>query len=358
MDSVSARASIAFACDKYLANFPEVKNELLAGFDELLPMRGLEYAYDTFTKLLILHMGGYGHAFPGNAPAVGGVGYIDTYAASVSSTQLVDALYPGASAADKAAIVAKVNAGEVSNVDVTAGIISAVQKQSAPSAADVIKAIPHYDSLGLPAADLTLDGISSGQADFLVGVYVASFDRAPDFAGLKYWAHDLAALTSAGLTPTAGIQEIAAAMYTAGKQNGEQGGNLSNTDYVNYLYSNVLGRPADAAGLSWWVNDLDHGAARDAFLATYLSAALEHSGDATYVQSRVAVAKHVAALNRDGITIDLKTILSGVSDAATALSRIENLHSGQTRSMEIDHQDLVQLAGLGQDQQSHLAQFA
>ncbi|QNR00111.1 hypothetical protein BGI51_22085 [Pseudomonas oryzihabitans] len=215
-------------------------------------------------------------------------------------------------------------------------MVAAEQKTPAPTIDQIKQNIPHFDGSGLPSASLSFSGITTDQADFLVGVYVASFSRAPDFAGLNYWAHDLAALSSKGVSNTAAIQEITATMYKAGSQNGEKGSSMSNSAYVDYLYNNVLGRGPDAAGQSWWVNDLNNGSPRDNFLATYLQAALEHQSDATYVQARISVAKYAAQLNRDGGSVDLSGVLSGVTNASNALTKIEALQASMPKSAEID----------------------
>ncbi|KTT30061.1 hypothetical protein SB18R_02920 [Pseudomonas oryzihabitans] len=233
-------------------------------------------------------------------------------------------------------MVTQINTGTLSRTDFTTGLVAAEQKTATPSIDQIKQNIPHFDGSGLPSASLSFSGITSDQADFLVGVYVASFSRAPDFAGLNYWAHDLAALSSKGLSNTAAIQEITATMYTAGSQNGEKGSSMSNSAYVDYLYNNVLGRGPDAAGQSWWVNDLNNGSPRDNFLATYLQAALEHQSDATYVQARISVAKYAAQLNRDGGSVDLSGILSGVTNASNALTKIEALQASMPKSAEID----------------------
>lgn len=336
MNAAQARQNISYAFDTYMPSFADDKAGVLRGFDELLPLKGFEYAYETCMNSFIYLMGSNAGKFPGFIPTLADAASNNSYISKLPAELLVNVLYPNASADIKVAITNQINTGGLSRTDFTTGLIAAEQKTPAPSIDQIKQNIPHFDGSGLPSASLSFSGITSDQADFLVGVYVASFSRAPDFAGLNYWAHDLAALSSKGASNTAAIQEITATMYTAGSQNGEKGSSMSNSAYVDYLYNNVLGRGPDAAGQSWWVNDLNNGSPRDNFLATYLQAALEHQSDATYVQARISVAKYAAQLNRDGGSVDLSGVLSGVTNASNALTKIEALQASMPKAAEID----------------------
>lgn len=346
MNSTQARQNISYAFDTYMPGFTDDKAGILRGFDELLPLKGFQYAYETCMNSFVYLLGADAGKFPGYVPTISDAGSTSSYISKLPPDLLVSVLYPSASADIKTALVNQINAGTLSRTDFTSGLVAAEQTTANPSLDQIKQAIPHFDGSGLPSADLSFSGITAAQADFLVGVYVASFNRAPDFAGLNYWAHDLATFQAQGTTPTAAIQQLTANMYKAGSQNGEKGSSMSNGDYVNYLYNNVLGRGPDAAGQSWWVNDLNNGSPRDNFLATYLQAALEHQSDAAFVQARISVAKYAAQINRDGGSVDLSSILSGVTDASTALTKIESLQASMTKSAEID---TIALTGIATD---------
>ena len=46
-------------------------------------------------------------------------------------------------------------------------------------------------------------------------------------------------------------------------------GSLSDFGFVNALYHNVLGRDADTAGASFWLDQLSHGTTRDMVLVGF-----------------------------------------------------------------------------------------
>jgi len=346
MNISQAKTNIAFAFDTYLSSQPSLKTEILTSFDQILPVKGFQEAYTQSMTNFIYSLSAYGNKFPGYFPSVSDAANPVQFVNKIPAELVVSTLYPSASAQTKTDIVNQINAGTLSRTDFTSGLVAAGQTTATPSLDQIKQNIPHFDGSGLPSANLSFSGITAGQADFLVGVYVASFNRAPDFAGLNYWAHDLAAFQAQGTAPTAAIQQLTANMYKAGSQNGEKGSSMSNSDYVNYLYTNVLGRGPDAAGQSWWVNDLNNGSPRDKFLATYLQAALEHQSDAAYVQARISVAKYAAQINRDGGSVDLSSVLSGVTNASTALTKIEALQATMPKSAEID---TISLTGITAD---------
>lgn len=114
----------------------------------------------------------------------------------------------------------------------------------------------------------------------LLELYVSFFNRVPDADGMSYWIDQIAA----GQT----IPQIAEAFYSAGVAYSELTGfsaTMSNADFINVIYKNVLGRPdgADAGGLKYWSESLTTGAAsRGTLVTTILASAHTYKGDATW----------------------------------------------------------------------------
>ena len=84
-------------------------------------------------------------------------------------------------------------------------------------------------------------------------LYNAAFKRLPDAGGLKYW---IGKYTS-GENDT---RVVASSFIQSPEFELRYGKNLSDTTFVNTLYKNVLGREADAGGLSYWLGGLSSGA--------------------------------------------------------------------------------------------------
>lgn len=89
----------------------------------------------------------------------------------------------------------------------------------------------------------------------LVRLYHASFDRSSDNAGMANWATQLA---SGSLS----IADVADEFIQSDEFISLYGDNVSDEDFVNLLYMNVLKREADEDGFNGWLNQLTNGTSR------------------------------------------------------------------------------------------------
>ena len=110
------------------------------------------------------------------------------------------------------------------------------------------------------------------QIEPVIRLYYAALARAPDYAGLQNWS---TALHSGALTLAGAADQFATSAEFVLKY-----GSLDNTQYVQQLYLNVLGRPADPAGLADWVGQLDGGTSRGTVLVGF-SESTEFKADLT-----------------------------------------------------------------------------
>jgi hypothetical protein len=147
--------------------------------------------------------------------------------------------------------------------------------------------------------NLAIQGLAATtpQADVqrLIELYVAFFNRVPEADGLAYWIGDM----KSGNT----INAIADIFYEGGLAYSELTdftANMSNADFVNVIFRNVLGRPegADAEGLAYWSTELLEGrASRGSLVSFILDSAHSFKGNATWgwvadlLDNKIAVAK-------------------------------------------------------------------
>ena len=98
---------------------------------------------------------------------------------------------------------------------------------------------------------------------YVIKLYVGILGRDPDFGG---WFNWVAALRN-GATPAAVLNAFLA---SAEFQNTY--GSLSNSDFVNLVYRNVLQRPPDPGGLANWLGQLNGGQlSRGAMMAAFVN---------------------------------------------------------------------------------------
>lgn len=105
-----------------------------------------------------------------------------------------------------------------------------------------------------------LDG-NAGQAYRL---YQAAFDRAPDLQGLGYWIREL----DEGKGDLAWVANnfIISNEFTATYGSPAT---VSNTEFLNLIYQNVLDRAPDADGFAYWMEELENNFGRERVLASF-----------------------------------------------------------------------------------------
>ena len=156
----------------------------------------------------------------------------------------------------------------------------------------------------------------------IAALYVAFFQRAPDLDGLVFWK---TVALSSGLSDAALMRQMAggfanhpsfAAIYGA----------LANGAYVDAIYLNIGGKPADAAGKAYWLGLINSGQiSRSDFVADFVFGLLEIT-DAT-LQQLVASGAITAAERQDAL--DRKYQMLNKTEVALAfvdsLGRATNL---------------------------------
>lgn len=88
-------------------------------------------------------------------------------------------------------------------------------------------------------------GASGAKLQELALLYQGAFGRAPDLAGLEFWAQN------------GGSASEVMAMFAAGSEYGSGSyAGLTNEAFVRAVYSNMLGRAADDSGVAFWTGKL------------------------------------------------------------------------------------------------------
>jgi serralysin len=95
-------------------------------------------------------------------------------------------------------------------------------------------------------------------------VYHSHFLRAPDRRGFEYWVEQRAAGTDLGSMVSA---------FANGSEFQQRYGTLSDHQFVALVYRNVLGREADARGLTHWVGQLGAGMTRVEVMIGFIESA-------------------------------------------------------------------------------------
>ena len=115
--------------------------------------------------------------------------------------------------------------------------------------------------LGIQVITLVTN-LQSNEDHLVYLMYQASFARIPDYAGFEYWAGQADAQQFSAL-------QLADIFMAALEFTAKFGVNPTNSAYVTELYTNVLGRAPDPAGLAYWIGQANAGQARDQLLVDF-----------------------------------------------------------------------------------------
>lgn len=94
----------------------------------------------------------------------------------------------------------------------------------------------------------------------VVRLYYAHLLRAPKYEGITYWA----GVMRSGFTISQVSDE-----FVLSQEFQNRYGELTDEEYVNLVYVNVLGRPADASGSAYWIDQMKGGLSRGAVMAAF-----------------------------------------------------------------------------------------
>ncbi len=107
----------------------------------------------------------------------------------------------------------------------------------------------------------------------IAGLYVAFFNRAPDFSGLNYWKNKIDIAENEGKDSMQIFKEIASgfathpvfvSIYDC----------LDNKAFVQAIYINTLGKKGDVDGINYWTNQLNNGLIRSDMVAIFINSSL------------------------------------------------------------------------------------
>ena len=92
-------------------------------------------------------------------------------------------------------------------------------------------------------------------------LYCAVFDRLPDREGFRYW------MSIRQTKPLSALAEY----FMASQEYMTRTGVLRDTDYVGFMYYQILDRAPDPRGLQYWVGLLREGLSRAELMLAYLA---------------------------------------------------------------------------------------
>ena len=110
--------------------------------------------------------------------------------------------------------------------------------------------------------------MSATTKQVIIGLYAAFFNRAPDESGLNFWLRGASESDSKST-----FKELATGFSSHPKFADIYDG-MSNQQFVEEIYKDVLGFRGDAAGIAYWVDVINSDFSRSDMVAEFVEAAL------------------------------------------------------------------------------------
>lgn len=184
----------------------------------------------------------------------------------------------------------------------------------------IVREIDYWVSSNAPFIQQRKDWSPPTLHSRVTEIYVASFGRAPDAAGLAYWVGQV----EKGLLT---VDQVAMSFFDQPETQAKYPLGTSNATFVTTIYQNVLNRAPDTTGLDYWVGDLDRGTlSRSQAIVAIINGAKAATGDpidAKILSNKEKVGEYFAASK-----------LGSLSDHAQLLSYAQEVLRGVTSEPE------------------------
>jgi len=162
--------------------------------------------------------------------------------------------------------------------------------------------------------------------DSVTRLYVATFNRAPDAAGLAYWVNDTD-LSLEGIARSFFDQPETKRLYPSGT-NAES--------FIRSIYHNLFNREPDPSGLAYWKNELESGSVqKSVFILAVINGAQDTETfgyDRTILENKKEVGLYFVETGLNDID-QAKTVMSNMSASQNTL------HEAKARIRYYAHMD-------------------
>lgn len=159
--------------------------------------------------------------------------------------------------------------------------------------------------------------MSAATLDNVAKLYVATFNRAPDSAGLDYWAN-------CGMS----LEDIAQSFFDQPETQTTYPSGTTTTAFVTSVYQNLFNRAPDQAGLDYWAHELDtDSVSNQNFILAVTNGAL--GSDATILTNKATVGLSFANAGLDDVEL-ARSIMAHVDDTDASITDAEDLITQNT----------------------------
>lgn len=352
ISTTEAKANLTYLYERYLPSPPDALSNALAIIDAAAAEGApIEQWYGQIIARFTAEMKLYAKAFPGHPidlsdPFTAGENMV-AYGESLPSPEVVDFYYPDASAQDKAALVAQLDAG-LTVADFLGGWAEVSQASPAPSAASIIVAA---------GGDPIVPDVADSQVNRLHEYFIAYYGRPGAPAGIEYWLDAL---------NTSLQGDESQLVWNFGNRGQPEFVRLYDTggdieSFVSSVYANLFNRVPKQAGIDYWTSTFtqykNQGLDDDAIRGKMVTWIMDGARDEGSFLDRTTLDNKVFAANAFTTALDTPQELaayrhfSALDYAREWLGNVTSDHAtlaSYTKTTVID-QVMIELVGVGPD---------
>ena len=143
-------------------------------------------------------------------------------------------------------------------------------------------------------------------------LYIATFNRVPDSAGVEYW-----------LNSKLSLEDIAKSFFDQNETKRLYPNYISSYKFIHLIYENIFERKPDISGYNYWKNELEHhNLKKSIFILTVINGAL--GDDATLLNNKTKVGLYFIKQKLNNISL-AKDILKGVNRETATINRAKRI---------------------------------
>ena len=183
---------------------------------------------------------------------------------------------------------------------------------------------------------LTIASVAQdGNKTSVTKLYIATFDRAPDKAGLDYWVN-ISKLS---------LEEIAMSFFDQPETQDKYPNGYSTVDFINSIYSNLFKRTPDQIGGDYWIKELDiKNMKKSVFILAIVNGAKDGDADILENKTEIGLAFVESGSNdverarsiMKGITGDKYTVATALKELSDSIKTDEKKQTQTEVKKEID----------------------
>ncbi|OSQ52515.1 DUF4214 domain-containing protein [Marivita geojedonensis] len=193
---------------------------------------------------------------------------------------------------------------------------------------NVVLELDKHDGIGL---------ISAENLTTLTELYIAYFNRAADALGLSFWA---TAFQKNGFS----FEEIADLFFTQ-PETVALYSDVSDGEFVNAVYNNVLGRNPDQAGFDFWTGQLAAGNVTESgFILDLLAGARAATGspdDVAYIENKTDIGLYFAVIQGQSDVAAANSVMAAFDGSASSIDAAQALSDAALSDAVAGSSDLL-----------------